>query len=46
VEARRLMEGSIPDDAAWFHPRFEPGESGPSELVLTNTTFFIAGEKL
>jgi ubiquinone/menaquinone biosynthesis C-methylase UbiE len=46
VEARRLLEASIPDDAAWFHPRFEPGDSGKPELVLTNTTFFIAGEKL
>jgi ubiquinone/menaquinone biosynthesis C-methylase UbiE len=46
-EARRLMEASIPDDSAWFHPRFEPSEagSGELELVLTNTTLFIAGEK-
>ena len=46
VEARRLMEASIPNDAAWFHPRYEPGESGEPELVFTNTTLFIAGEKL
>jgi ubiquinone/menaquinone biosynthesis C-methylase UbiE len=46
VEARRLMEASIPDDAAWFHPRCVPGDSGKPGLVLTNTTFFIAGEKL
>jgi ubiquinone/menaquinone biosynthesis C-methylase UbiE len=46
AEARRLMEASIPNDTAWFHPRFEPGDPGKPELVFTNTTFFIAGEKL
>ncbi len=46
IEARRLMTLSIPDDAAWFHPRFEPGDSGEAELVFTNTTLFIAGEKI
>ncbi|MGB9067037.1 MAG: methyltransferase domain-containing protein [Candidatus Acidiferrales bacterium] len=46
VEARRLMEASIPNDTAWFHPRYEPGDSGKPELVFTNTTFFITGEKL
>jgi len=46
VEARRLMEGSIPDDSAWFHPRYEANESGERELVFTNTTLFIAGEKI
>ena len=28
VEARRLMEASIPNDAAWFHPRYAPAEDG------------------
>lgn len=46
IEARRLMEASIADDSAWFHPRYEPGESGRLELVFTNTTLFIAGEKI
>jgi ubiquinone/menaquinone biosynthesis C-methylase UbiE len=46
LEARGLMEASIPGDAAWFHPRFERGESGTPELVFTNTTLFIVGEKL
>jgi ubiquinone/menaquinone biosynthesis C-methylase UbiE len=48
IEARRLMEGSIADDAAWFHPRFEPAEdgSGARELIFTNTSLFIAGEKI
>jgi ubiquinone/menaquinone biosynthesis C-methylase UbiE len=45
-EARRLMEASIPNDSAWFHPRYEPDESGEPELFLTNTVLFIAGEKL
>jgi hypothetical protein len=41
------MEESIPDDPAWSHPRFEPSEtgSGKLELILTNTTLFIAGER-
>jgi ubiquinone/menaquinone biosynthesis C-methylase UbiE len=48
IEARRLMEASIPDDAAWFHPRFAPAPdgSGARELIFTNTTLFIAGEKI
>ncbi|HXX18049.1 MAG TPA: methyltransferase domain-containing protein [Candidatus Acidoferrum sp.] len=47
-EARRLMEESIPQDAAWFHPRFEAGHkaSGDRELVFENTTLFVAGEKI
>jgi len=47
-EARRLMEESIPQDAAWFHPRFEAAHkaSGERELVFENTTLFIAGEKI
>ena len=41
------MEESIPDDSACFHPRSEPSEtgSGKLELVFTNTTLFIFGEK-
>lgn len=48
IEARRLMESSIPNDAAWFHPRFAPADDGRGtrELVFTNTTLFIAGEKI
>ncbi len=48
IEARRLMEASVADDASWFHPRFEPAEdgSGARELIFTNTTLFIAGEKI
>jgi ubiquinone/menaquinone biosynthesis C-methylase UbiE len=48
IEARRLMEASIPNDAAWFHPRFEPvlGDGSDRPLVFTNTSLFIAGEKI
>ena len=48
IEARRLMEASMADDAAWFHPRFAPAENGSEarELIFTNTTLFIAGEKI
>jgi SAM-dependent methyltransferase len=45
VEVRRLMEASIPGDAAWFHPRYEPSEKGGHDLIFTNTTLFLAGEK-
>ena len=44
-EARRLLEESIPDDGAWFHPRFETAGSG-RELIFENTALFIAGEKI
>jgi ubiquinone/menaquinone biosynthesis C-methylase UbiE len=48
IEVRRLMEASMADDAAWFHPRFAPAEdgSGARELIFTNTTLFVAGEKI
>jgi hypothetical protein len=41
------MGESIPDDSACFHPRLEPSEtgSGKLELVFTNTTLFMFGEK-
>jgi len=47
VEARRLLEESIANDAANFHPRFvSSGDgAGTGELVLTNTMLFIAGER-
>src|SRR3984957_13396975 len=46
VPAWRLMEASILNAAAWFHPRFELGDSGKPELLFTDTAFFIAGERL
>jgi hypothetical protein len=47
-EARWLMEVSIADEGVWFHPRFAPAEdgTGPRELIFTNATLFIAGEKI
>jgi len=48
LEARRLMETSIPDDSAAFHPRFAPADANGEkrELIFDNTTLFIAAEKL
>ena len=48
LEARYLLEESIANDSAWFHPRLAPaGEKGPEpELVFENTALFIAGEKI
>jgi ubiquinone/menaquinone biosynthesis C-methylase UbiE len=47
-EARHLLEQSIPDDSAWFHPRLVPsGDAGQNrELVLENTLLFVSGEKI
>ena len=48
VETRRMLEASMPNDAACFHPRFVPGGEGSAEreILFTNTMLFIAGEKL
>jgi len=43
-ETRRLLESTIPDDAAGFHPRYIT-ENGRTELYLTNEMILIAGEK-
>ena len=45
LEVRRLLEQSIANDSAWFHPRLELA-SGREELVFENTAFFIVGEKI
>jgi len=54
AETRRLMEDSIPGDAAGFHPRWEPTNalgaspatpSSAQELRYVQTTFFIVAEK-
>jgi hypothetical protein len=45
-QPKDLAEASIPMDAAWVHPRLESGSSGRPELVFTNASFLIAGEKL
>jgi len=48
IEARRLLEASIPDDSAAFHARFAPGGASGEEreLIFDNTMLFIAAEKL
>lgn len=52
TEARRVLEQTIPDDAAGFHPRFgaaKPAKGDATttmpELLLDNTVLFLAGEK-
>jgi hypothetical protein len=46
-ETRRLLEQSIRDDSAGFHPRFvRKHDTGDDrELVFENMVLFIAGEK-
>lgn len=49
MAARQLMESTIPDDAADFHPRFAPAdperpEAAP-DINMVNTVLYIAGEK-
>jgi len=48
LKVRRLLEESIANDSAWFHPRLVPaGEKNPEPaLVFENTAIFIAGEKI
>ncbi len=49
AEARRLMESTIPNDEANFHPKFaaadpnKPGE--PPDIAMVNTSVYIAAEK-
>jgi ubiquinone/menaquinone biosynthesis C-methylase UbiE len=54
TEARRVLEQTIPDDAAGFHPRFGPAKPAKKdasatatmpELHIDNTVLFLAGEK-
>jgi ubiquinone/menaquinone biosynthesis C-methylase UbiE len=45
-ESRRWIESTLENDAAGFHPRHEPAQPGAEpELMITNTTLLIAGEK-
>jgi len=48
-EARRLMESSMVDDGADFHPRFEPTDVAKPgeepEISMVNTGIYIAAEK-
>ena len=49
-ETRRLMEATMADDFAGFHPRYaeadvkSPGE--PPDIHMVNTALFIAAEKI
>jgi ubiquinone/menaquinone biosynthesis C-methylase UbiE len=49
-EARRLMESTIPDDAAGFHPKFAPADPAkpgePPDIAMVNTSVYIAAEKV
>jgi len=49
-EARRLMEATIADDSAGFHPRLvdaEPKDGAAAEEIrITNTVLFLAAEKV
>jgi ubiquinone/menaquinone biosynthesis C-methylase UbiE len=46
IAARSLMEASMTDDAARFHPRFAPGAAEERELLFTNTIVFMAARKI
>jgi ubiquinone/menaquinone biosynthesis C-methylase UbiE len=49
-KARRLMESTIPNDAANFHPKYaapDPANRGePPDIAIVNTSVFIAAEKI
>jgi hypothetical protein len=50
IEARQLMESSMADDGANFHPRFEPPEvvkpGEEPDIYMINTGIYIAAEKI
>jgi len=50
AEARELMESSMTDDGADFHPRFEPADVAKPgekpEIYMINTGIYIAAEKI
>ena len=50
IEARRLMEATIPDDLAAFHPRYSalnPAGSGEVPgIEMVSSVIFVAGEKI
>jgi ubiquinone/menaquinone biosynthesis C-methylase UbiE len=50
IEARRLMETTIPDDVAGFHPQFaalDPGKPAEApDINMVNTSLYIAAEKI
>lgn len=49
IDTRRLLESTIPDDSAGFHPRYvspQAPQGGEPELHFVNTMLFIAAEKI
>jgi hypothetical protein len=50
TETRRLMELTIPDDLAAFHPRYSltspTGSAGLPEIDLVSTVVFFSAEKI
>jgi ubiquinone/menaquinone biosynthesis C-methylase UbiE len=50
IETRRLMEATIPDDLAAFHPRYSasnpPGSDEAPVIDMVNTVVFFAAEKI
>lgn len=50
IEARRLLESSMEDDGADFHPRFEPTDvvrpGDDPDIYMVNTGIYIAAEKI
>jgi hypothetical protein len=49
IETRRLMEATMADDFAGFHPRYaaaDPTSSGEApDIHMVNTALFLAAEK-
>jgi len=50
IETRQLMEASMADDGADFHPRFEPADvvqpGEQPDIYMVNTGIYIAAEKI
>ena len=50
IETRRLMEQTIPDDLAAFHPRYSVTNAGGSDEVsgieMVNAVVFFSAEKI
>jgi hypothetical protein len=50
IETRRLMEATIANDFAGFHPRYAASDANPSgeapDIHMTNTALFLAAEKI
>jgi hypothetical protein len=50
IETRRLMEATIPDDMAAFHPRYSAAGAAGSDdapgIEMVSTVVFLASEKI